>query len=91
MNYYLISALSLGFLGSFHCLGMCGPIALSLPIVDGDAKHFYFGRLMYQLGRIIMYMLLGVIARLIGISFQLKGLQSDVSILSGILIKLVIS
>ena len=45
---------------------------------------------MYQLGRIIMYMLLGVVAGLIGISFQLKGLQSDVSILSGILIILVV-
>jgi sulfite exporter TauE/SafE len=90
MNYYLISALSLGFLGSFHCLGMCGPIALSLPIVDGDARHFYLGRLMYQLGRVTMYMLLGVIAGLIGISFQLKGLQSDLSIFSGILIILVV-
>lgn len=90
MNYYLISALSLGFLGSFHCLGMCGPIALSLPVVDGDARHFYLGRLMYQLGRVTMYMLLGVIAGLIGISFQLKGLQSDLSIFSGILIILVV-
>jgi hypothetical protein len=90
MNYYLISALSLGFLGSFHCLGMCGPIALSLPVVDGDARHFYFGRLMYQLGRVTMYMLLGVIAGLIGISFQLKGLQSDLSIFSGIIIILVV-
>ncbi|MFM2156763.1 MAG: hypothetical protein RL516_1512 [Bacteroidota bacterium] len=90
MNYYLISALSLGFLGSFHCLGMCGPIALSLPVVDGDARHFYLGRLIYQLGRITMYMLLGVIAGLIGISFQLKGMQSDLSIFSGILIILVV-
>ncbi|KAB2844430.1 MAG: sulfite exporter TauE/SafE family protein, partial [Melioribacteraceae bacterium] len=22
----------IGFLGSFHCIGMCGPIALALPI-----------------------------------------------------------
>ena len=29
---FIISAIALGFLGSFHCVGMCGPIALSLPV-----------------------------------------------------------
>ena len=28
----IIAAISLGLLGSFHCIGMCGPIALALPV-----------------------------------------------------------
>ena len=28
----LLSALVLGFMGSFHCAGMCGPIAIALPL-----------------------------------------------------------
>ena len=28
----------IGFLGSFHCVGMCGPIALALPI--GNSSNF---------------------------------------------------
>ncbi|MBK7433545.1 MAG: sulfite exporter TauE/SafE family protein [Chitinophagaceae bacterium] len=29
---YLTAGLALGILGSFHCVGMCGPLALSLPL-----------------------------------------------------------
>ncbi|MBE9517857.1 MAG: sulfite exporter TauE/SafE family protein, partial [Bacteroidetes bacterium] len=28
----LISAFVLGIMGSFHCAGMCGPIAIALPL-----------------------------------------------------------
>ena len=28
----LVSAFILGLLGSFHCVGMCGPIAFMLPV-----------------------------------------------------------
>ncbi len=29
---FIILGLVLGFLTSFHCVGMCGPIALALPL-----------------------------------------------------------
>ena len=37
----LISALIFGLLGSFHCLGMCGPIAFMLPIDRQNQKFLY--------------------------------------------------
>lgn len=34
---FLLSGLILGFLTSFHCVGMCGPIAIALPL-NGNSK-----------------------------------------------------
>ena len=33
----LVSAFILGLLGSFHCIGMCGPIAFMLPVDQTSA------------------------------------------------------
>jgi sulfite exporter TauE/SafE len=49
----VISALALGFASGFHCIGMCGPIALSLGLTKSQALHFYLQNLTYQLGKII--------------------------------------
>lgn len=86
MDIYLITALSLGFFGSFHCVGMCGPIALSLPSTSERMLPLLISRLLYNSGRIVTYSILGVGAGILGRSFSLNGLQSNISILSGILI-----
>ncbi len=86
MNIIFWSALSLGFLGSFHCVGMCGPIALALPTPNAQAGSLLLGRFIYNLGRITTYSILGLIAGLIGKSFSLIGLQNNLSIILGILI-----
>lgn len=81
----------LGMLGSFHCVGMCGAIALSLPVGKGSGKvSFVAGRLFYNLGRMLTYCLLGAVAGLLGRSLQLAGLQQTLSIMSGILILLLV-
>ena len=74
----------LGLLGSFHCLGMCGPIALA--ISTHDKQRFISNKIMYNLGRTFTYSILGFIIGSIGFSFQLAGLQQGVSILMGALI-----
>lgn len=79
-----ISALTVGFLGSFHCVGMCGPIALALPRRNGSKVTIFSGRLFYNLGRIATYMILGLIIGLIGFSFAIKGFQNELSIIAGI-------
>lgn len=79
-----------GILGSFHCVGMCGPIALALPVGRGAGLPFVVGRLLYNGGRIVTYTLLGALSGLLGKSLELAGLQQNLSILSGILILLLV-
>jgi uncharacterized protein len=76
-----------GLLGSFHCVGMCGPIAMALPFNKSAGPVAYTtGRLLYNGGRVITYTLLGLLAGFFGKSLQLAGLQQSISIISGILI-----
>lgn len=80
------TALAIGFFGSFHCVGMCGPIALALPGQKNTTSSFITGRILYNIGRIVTYSMLGAIFGLIGHSFALMGLQQAVSIALGVLI-----
>jgi uncharacterized protein len=86
MNLYL--ALSLGFLGSLHCIGMCGPIAFALPVVGEGAASRIAGRLIYNAGRILTYGAQGIISGLIGKGAILAGFGQTLSVISGILILL---
>jgi sulfite exporter TauE/SafE len=79
-----------GILGSFHCVGMCGPIALALPVGRGAGWSYVAGRLLYNLGRITTYSLLGALAGLVGKSLQIAVFQQTLSIVSGVLILLVL-
>ena len=81
-----LSALILGFLGSLHCAGMCGPLALALPKTGSTKASFILGRLAYNLGRILTYVLLGGLFGLIGMSFALSGFQRGLSIFAGIIL-----
>lgn len=55
------SALVLGFAGSLHCLGMCGPLSLLLPADKTKRTTFIIGRLIYNSGRITTYALMGTL------------------------------
>ncbi len=85
-----LAALSLGFLGSFHCVGMCGPIALALPLNKSSKSARLAGGLIYNLGRIITYSLLGGLFGLLGKSFVIAGYQQSLSITLGILILIMV-
>tara|TARA_R110002020_G_scaffold348735_4_gene562318 strand:- start:97 stop:798 length:702 start_codon:yes stop_codon:yes gene_type:complete len=80
----LWTALFLGFLGSFHCIGMCGPIALA---VGGNKNASYFlHKIFYNLGRSVTYALLGFASGSIGFSLSLAGVQQGFSIAMGLII-----
>ena len=83
---FFIAAISLGFLGSFHCIGMCGPIALALPVNHYSSFKKYSGIFLYNSGRIITYTFLGLLFGLLGQSFFIGGLQQGVSIGIGLLL-----
>ncbi|GAB2628631.1 sulfite exporter TauE/SafE family protein [Belliella aquatica] len=80
------TAFLLGFLGSFHCLGMCGPIALAISAKDN--APFLRNKIIYNLGRTLTYSILGAIIGMVGFSLALAGIQQWISIGMGALILL---
>ena len=83
----LISAFVIGFTGSFHCVGMCGPIALSLP---GQRESKWLNTSLYLFGKIITYGALGFIFGLFGRQLSIAGLQQLVSVLAGLILLLIV-
>lgn len=79
----LLYALSLGFIGSFHCIGMCGPIALTLPVRHLSGVRQQAGILLYNAGRITTYAALGCVSGWLGRQFFLGGLQQGLSVTLG--------
>src|SRR5262245_61014556 len=78
------TAFLLGFVGSAHCAGMCGPLALALP--GGKRGMFIIGRVLYNLGRVVTYMAMGSVFGLLGHGFALAGLQRWLSLGLGVII-----
>lgn len=74
----------IGFLGSFHCVGMCGPIALALPIGNQSSFKLVVGRLLYNMGRSVTYAVFGAIFGLFGKGIAIAGLQKWASIILGV-------
>lgn len=86
----LLSGFIFGLLGSFHCVGMCGPVAFLLP-VDRENSLRKVGQVsLYHFGRIVSYALIGLLFGLLGESFGLFGLQQQLSVLVGIFMILAI-
>jgi len=86
----LWSAILLGLLGSFHCLGMCGPIALMLPIDRKNKVKGFFQMMSYHFGRLFSYSIIGLLFGVLGTGFHLLGFQQKISILMGTIMILLI-
>ncbi|MCX6221466.1 MAG: sulfite exporter TauE/SafE family protein [Bacteroidia bacterium] len=80
----LITAFLLGLMGSLHCVGMCGPIALSLPLQGNTILRKIWGSTLWSLGRIVTYSLMGALFGLIGAGFKMLGYQQIISIAIGV-------
>ena len=87
---WIIAALTMGFLGSFHCIGMCGPIALALPVGHFSSGAKVAAILLYNLGRVITYAVFGVLFGLIGQGFALAGFQQIMSVVIGSILLIVV-
>ncbi|HSK13889.1 MAG TPA: sulfite exporter TauE/SafE family protein [Phnomibacter sp.] len=84
-----ISAFLLGFAGSFHCMGMCGPIALGIS-GRGASGIGWLHHLLYFIGKTFTYTLLGLVFGIFGQGLVLAGLQQALSItMGGIMLLLV--
>ncbi|MFV0604257.1 MAG: sulfite exporter TauE/SafE family protein [Niabella sp.] len=86
----IIIGLSIGLAGSFHCVGMCGPLALSLPLNNNNRTTRITAIVFYNLGRVFTYFLLGILFGAIGSSLFLTGYQQALSIVIGSIILLVV-
>lgn len=86
----LFTAFILGLLGSFHCIGMCGPIAFMLPVSRENKLKKFFQIFLYHGGRLFAYSTIGLVFGLVGKSLNLFGMQQQLSIFIGILMILVI-
>ena len=84
MTSILASAFLLGIISNLHCLGMCGPIALAIPLNRSSKSAMLFGILQYHLGRVLIYAILGYILGYIGMGIKLFGVLQAISIISGI-------
>ncbi|EOZ92385.1 putative membrane copper tolerance protein [Indibacter alkaliphilus LW1] len=80
----LWTAFLLGFLGSFHCLGMCGPIAMA--VSSKDNSKYLANKMLYNFGRAMTYTVLGGMVGLLGFTLALAGIQQWLSIGMGVLI-----
>jgi len=78
-------AFTMGLMSSFHCIGMCGPIALALPVQKGNKVQQLSGLSVYNFGRTSTYAILGVILGSVGSSLSWIGYLRYLSVFSGIL------
>jgi sulfite exporter TauE/SafE len=83
---FLVAAISIGLLGSLHCVGMCGPIALALPIANRSFILKITSIILYNLGRALTYSVFGLVFGFLGSGFAFFEQQQFLSIILGILI-----
>ncbi len=79
-----LPALGLGFAGSLHCVGMCGPIAMAIPVGNGSSASQFGNYFLYHFGRISSYALLGFLFGTMGYGLNLAGIQQGLSLAVGL-------
>ncbi|MDP3434992.1 MAG: sulfite exporter TauE/SafE family protein [Bacteroidota bacterium] len=78
-----ITPLTIGLIGSFHCIGMCGPIVVALPLKKHNLISKISGAVLYNSGRVVTYSILGILFGLLGRGIHMAGFQRWTSILLG--------
>jgi len=86
----LWTAFILGLAGSFHCIGMCGPIAFVIPVDRTNKVKAGFQTILYHVGRLLTYSLIGLLFGIIGKGLYLAGFQQRLSILMGAIMILIV-
>jgi uncharacterized protein len=75
------TAIILGFAGSFHCLGMCSPLAMA---VTNRSQAILLNKIFYNFGRVLTYSLLGGLIASIGLMAPMIKYQNLLSVFLGI-------
>jgi uncharacterized protein len=85
MEGLLYTAFIFGLLSSLHCIGMCGPIAMMLPVSRTSSSKRAFQIALYHAGRLLTYASLGLIFGFLGKGLFIAGIQQQISIAVGVL------
>lgn len=80
----LLTAFILGLFGSVHCVGMCGPIALALPLSRGQRWQIMRSSMTYNMGRVVTYACIGLVFGLLGRGIEVAGFQKVFSVTIGL-------
>lgn len=79
-------AFFIGLFGSIHCIGMCGPLAFSVPVAQDKWWLIVGDKVLYNAGRVISYTFIGFLIGFAGRQLWISGLQQIISLVSGLLI-----
>lgn len=82
----MITGFIFGLISSLHCVGMCGPLTLLLPLDKKNEVKFIVQFILYILGKSSTYALFGILFGVIGRGFFLAGLQQNIAIVSGLML-----
>jgi len=74
----------MGLLGSVHCIGMCGPLVMALPISQKSTFQKFLALTLYHAGKMVSYGILGLLFGLFGSQFPVFGFQRNISIVIGV-------
>lgn len=81
---YLTLAFFMGLFGSLHCVAMCGPLVLAFTADSGKRSWWVLGNtILYHLGRVTMYGLLGLAIGALGHVLDIKDWQQGITLLTG--------
>ncbi|KAB1154743.1 sulfite exporter TauE/SafE family protein [Flavobacterium luteum] len=86
----LYSAFIFGLISSLHCIGMCGPIAMMLPVDRTNPAKKTTQIITYHLGRLTAYASIGLIFGMLGQGLFIAGIQQQLSVLIGIAMILIV-
>ena len=86
----LYSAFIFGLISSLHCIGMCGPIAMMLPVDRTNPAKKTTQIITYHLGRLTAYASIGFIFGMLGQGLFIAGIQQQLSIFIGIAMILIV-
>ncbi len=76
-----VAATALGLAGSLHCVAMCGPL---VGVVAPVLGRRLWPALLYQIGRVWSYAVIGALAGMAGASVGLIGLGRGLSVVAGV-------
>src|SRR5690606_30464638 len=88
MSYNLLGFF-MGLFGSIHCTLMCGPLLFALQQHQQFSFSVALNKILYQVGRILTYGLIGLLFGVLGSSIALKGSQQGFSIFTGVILILI--
>ena len=85
MSYNLLGFF-MGLFGSIHCTLMCGPLLFALQQHHKLSFSAALNKILYQIGRILTYGIIGLLFGILGNSIAMKGWQQGFSILTGVIL-----